>query len=552
MARVNHTNGLRVLYELTRQAPTPSEWMDTSILERILGHGHPQSWMSGGEQPTLARHDVVWRKEAEDRAREGAALFKDRVMKQKMERIRKRKKLVKDTSAELVSVLEAAGKECNFETIEPLKAVIDKATSLNEKTLLEDLTKAERALLRLQAEEKLSQALHTARTNRPIESRDAIVVLLGYEKECKTRGTKERGEIMTVSGHLRPTLEAEVKLGKALKSAGRIKIARDRPRDLELIASLQTTIKSGTKRKVEGDLLREARAVCMKLCLEIELSRAVRLPLVYESLPYAGGEVSSRGPTPSSAPRPGTSSTRPGTSGSRASTAASEHDEIGPPPEAPLGSKMVEETDMDAVKMILFHMRQPPPPPLPNMEPPEPLPPPKINKDAAGGRKKERPAIVLLANHNFIPAEEHGSRCLTLRKGSEVILDEGMGKDGEWWRGHLSSKPKEIRAFPRSYVRMKSDPPPPSPPPGTARCVQQTPLREAQSADSKKLGVIEVNQKVQVLQKVKTEKGAVMARVLLLDDEFAQAQAMSEPSESVSLRSTLPPLFENVGREKCP
>jgi hypothetical protein len=500
--------------------------------------------MSGGEGPTLARHDVLWRKEAEDRAREGAALFKDRVMKQKMERIRKRKKLVKETTAELAVALEAAGKECNFEILEALKALIDKATLLNEKKLLAGLIEAERALMRLQAEEKLSQALHIARTNRPIVSRDAILVLLGCEKECKTRGTKERGEVMTASAHLRPTLEAEVKLGKALKSACRIKIARDRPRDLETIESLQTTIKIGTKRKVAGDLLREARAVCMKLCLEIELSRAVRLPLAYESLPDAGCDTPpSRMATPSStAPRPGTSSTRPGTSDSRASAAASEHDDAGPSPEQPVGSKMVEETDMDAVKMILFRMRQPPPPPLPIMEPPEPLP--KKKKDAAGGRKKERPEIVLLANHNFIPAAQHESRCLTLRKGSEVILDEGMGEDGEWWLGHLPSKPKGIRAFPRSYVRMKSDPPPPSPPPSTARCVKQTPLREAQSTDSKKLGVVEVNQKVQVLQKVKTENGAVMARVLLLDDEFAQAQAMSDPSsESVSFWSTPPPLL---------
>lgn len=528
LASVNQINGLRVLYELTRQAPTPSEWMDTSILERILGHGHPQAWMSGGAGPTLARHEVLWRKEAEDRAREGAALFKDRVMKQKMERIRKRKKLVKETTAELAAALEAAVKECNFDAIGPLKAVIDKATPLNEKKLLAHLTEAERALMRLQAEEKLSQAMHIARTTRPIKSRDAILVLLGSEKECKSRGTKERSKLITDSGNLRLTLEAEVKLGKALKGARRIQIAQDRARDLETIASLQTAIKNGTKRKVEGDLLREARAVNLKLCLEIELSRATRLPVAYESLPDAGDDAVSalRTPTPSR-----TSGSGLGRSGSRPSTAASDKDVGGPPPEAPLGSVMVAEADMDAVKMILFRMRQPPPPPLPTMEPSEP---PKKKKDAGGRRKKERPEIVLLANHNFIPTEEHESRCLTLRKGGEVILDEGMGEDGQWWLGHLRSKPKVIRAFPRSYVRMQNDPPPPTPPPGTARCVKQTPLREAQATESKKLGIIEVNQKVQVLQKVKTENGAVMARVLLLDDEFAQAQAMSEPSESVT------------------
>ena len=37
---------------------------------------------------------------------------------------------------------------------------------------------------------------------------------------------------------------------------------------------------------------------------------------------------------------------------------------------------------------------------------------------------------------------------------------------------------------------------------------------------------------MQVMQKAKAESGAVMARVLLLDDVFAHAQAMSEPSES--------------------
>ena len=290
-------------------------------------------------------------------------LFKDKVMKQKMERIRKRKKLVKDTTAELAAVLEAAGKECNFEAIEPLKSVIDKATALSEKTILADLTEAERALMRLQAEEKLSQAMDIARTTRPITSRDAIVVLLGCEKQCKTRGTKERGKIMTASAQLRPMLEAEVKLGIALKTASRIKIARDRARDLEAIAALQTTIRTGSRRKVDGDLLREARAVCLKLCLEIELSRAVRLPVAYESLPDAGVDAISplRAPSPPpSAPRPGTSSTRPGTSDSRPSTTASEHDDGGPPPEPPLGSVMVAETDMDAVKMILFRMRQPP------------------------------------------------------------------------------------------------------------------------------------------------------------------------------------------------
>ena len=494
---------------------------------------------------------MLWRKEAEDRAREGAILFKDKVMKQKMERIRKRKQLVKDTTAELTVAVAAARKECNFEAIGPLKSVIDKATALKEKTLLADLTDAERALMRLQAEEKLSQALDGARTARPITSRDAIVVLLDCEKQCKTRGTNERGKIMTASAQLRPTLEAEVKLGISLRTASRIKVARDRARDLEVIGALQTTIKTGTKRKVDGGLLREARAVCLKLCLEVELSRAVRLPVAYESLPDDGVDAASPlralSPPPAvsrpgtSTTRPGTSSTRPGTSESRPNTAVSEHDDDGPPPIPPVGSVMVAETDMDAVKMILFRMRQPPPPPRPTMDPPEPPPPPKKKKDAGGGRQKERPEIVLLANHNFIPAEEHESRCLTLRKGEEVILDEGMGEAGQWWLGHLRSKPKLIRAFPRSYVRMKSDPPPPPPPPGTARCIKQTPLRAAQATDSKKLGMVEAAQKVQVLEKVQTESGAVMARVLLLDDEFARAQALPEPSESVSVCLMLPP-----------
>ena len=70
-------NGLRVLYELTRQAPSPA-WDQPSILERILYHGHSQPHMSGGEGPTLARHEVLWRKDATDRAISGAALFKNR------------------------------------------------------------------------------------------------------------------------------------------------------------------------------------------------------------------------------------------------------------------------------------------------------------------------------------------------------------------------------------------------------------------------------------------------------------------------------------------
>ena len=206
--------------------------------------------------------------------------------------------------------------------------------------------------------------------------------------------------------------------------------------------------------------------------------------------------------------------------------------------------------------MILYMMRQPPPPPLPTMDPPEPPPPPK-KKDAAAASKKERPKIVLIANHTFIPKREDefedearsGSededeeeeeqaaeerrrkrevfeeRCLMLRKGEEVILVEGMGESGQWWLGYLPAKPKVIRAFPRSYVRLETEPAPgTAPPPGTARCVKETPLREAADKDSKKLGVIEVNQKVQVMQKVAADSGAVMARVLLLDDEFAEAQ----------------------------
>ena len=221
----------------------------------------------------------------------------------------------------------------------------------------------------------------------------------------------------------------------------------------------------------------------------------------------------------------------------------------------------VEETDMDAVKMILYMMRQPPPPPFPHTEPPEPPKLPK-KKDASTASKKERPKIVLIANHSFIPKkkdeviilkddesivdeaeklkrgvrtpkEEFQARCLMLRKGQEVILVEGMGELGQWWLGYLPAKPKVIRAFPRSYVRMEKEPAPGTlPPPGTARCIKETPLRVSADKDSKQLAVVEVNQKVQVMQKVAAEIGAVMARVLLLDDEFAEAQALPEPSES--------------------
>ena len=99
-----------------------------------------------------------------------------------------------------------------------------------------------------------------------------------------------------------------------------------------------------------SDLMREAKAVCMKLCYEVELVRATKLPVPHESLPDApqGGDASVRptGASPTSSrpgttkstvtPRPGSkSSPRPGTSESRTD------DDGPPPPEPPLGSVQV-------------------------------------------------------------------------------------------------------------------------------------------------------------------------------------------------------------------
>lgn len=257
---VSHTNGLRVLYELTRQAPTSKNWNEPRILDRILGHGHPQPWMSGGAGPPLARHDVLWRKEAEDRAIQGAALFKDHVMKRNMERQRMRKKLIKDTIAELDRCMLEAEKECNFEMIASIKSVIDQAGKINDKELMALMTDAERALIRLEAECKLSQVMTnaTAAANRPIRTRDAIMQILELEKDCKARGNKMSAVgIITQAEKLRPVLEAEVKLGKALDNAMQIKApARDRPKDLELIEGLQRTLKTAAARKLcwAGDI----------------------------------------------------------------------------------------------------------------------------------------------------------------------------------------------------------------------------------------------------------------------------------------------------------
>eukprot|EP01045_Picozoa_sp_COSAG04_P017926 COSAG04_NODE_1623_length_6130_cov_292.375456_3_plen_680_part_00 len=520
-------NGLRVLYELTRQAPSPA-WDQPSILERILYHGHSQPHMSGGEGPTLARHEVLWRKDATDRAISGAALFKNRVMNKKREREKARKKLIKDTEALLTAATLLGKEECALDAMEPLQEAIAKALEVNDKKLLAALTEAERNMTRLRAEEKLHDALQALSTKRPVTTRKAIEELIELEQAAKDRGTAPRGKIMQQSAKLRTVLEAEVVLSKRLGPAAQMRRARDREEDIQVIVALQKALSTGTEKKVWGDLLREANAVATKLALEIELARAAVLPTAWESLPEAAPDGKKKGPQFARSIHH---------IDQKAIAIAAGDDPPAPGP--PEGSVQVEETDMDAVRMILWQLRQPPPPPLPATEPPEaPASGPKPKGKRAKDKKKKK-EVVLIANHSFKPTEELAPLCLSFTKGDSVVLDEGMGAESAWWIGHLQSSPDEIKAFPRGYVRMQSEPAPPPPPLGTARCVKETDLRDGEEKDSNKLGLIEEKQKVQVLETKVMPSNVTIARVLLLDDAFAEAKA-KPPSPSSSEDSPRP------------
>eukprot|EP01050_Picozoa_sp_SAG11_P009471 SAG11_NODE_891_length_6685_cov_4.256909_2_plen_205_part_00 len=147
----------------------------------------------------LARYSVVWRHEAEAEARKGMAKFRDRVMAQKAERLRAKRRELKQAREALEAATAKAEAEAAFDALELLATAVvlgEKAVQRHsDKTLLPLLTLAERRRLRLEAEQRLAGSVLSNKTHRPMGSA-ALEQLQGLIASAIEDGAAPRGKLV--------------------------------------------------------------------------------------------------------------------------------------------------------------------------------------------------------------------------------------------------------------------------------------------------------------------------------------------------------------------
>lgn len=161
--RVQQRQTVRDLYELMTHPAKDMSYEGSPMLLVLLGKFLP-----------VALHATVWRHEAEAASLKQLSFFRDKVMRQKRERIKARKKQVTEAKKALEEAVALGTTESEFDALEVLAAAIQLGEAACEAKMeagvLTLLTEAEKCRARLVAEQWLAAAVLTAKTTRPMAS----------------------------------------------------------------------------------------------------------------------------------------------------------------------------------------------------------------------------------------------------------------------------------------------------------------------------------------------------------------------------------------------